>query len=115
MPDSWVCPVCGAPKSEFERVHHLGEEFTGGEAQEKHVPVIEADGDFLKVKIGAVPHPMLETHYIMTVVLYKNGGVFKKVSLKPGTDPVAVFDGVKFDSSLEAVEHCNLHGYWINA
>jgi rubredoxin len=20
IPDNWVCPVCGAPKSEFERV-----------------------------------------------------------------------------------------------
>lgn len=20
LPDSWVCPVCGAPKSEFEKV-----------------------------------------------------------------------------------------------
>ncbi len=20
LPDSWVCPICGAPKSEFEKV-----------------------------------------------------------------------------------------------
>jgi rubredoxin len=20
LPDSWVCPVCGAPKSEFEKI-----------------------------------------------------------------------------------------------
>jgi len=114
LPDSWVCPICGAAKSEFERAHHFGEEFTGGEAQEKHVPVIEADGDSVKVKIGSVPHPMLEAHYITNVILYKDGNVLKKISLKPGNEPVVIFPGVKFEQSMEAVEHCNLHGYWIS-
>ena len=32
--------------------------------QEKHVPVIEKIEDSFLVKVGSVPHPMEENHYI---------------------------------------------------
>jgi len=31
---------------------------------EKHVPVIEKVGNKVKVKVGSVPHPMEQKHYI---------------------------------------------------
>jgi len=31
---------------------------------EKHVPVIEKTDETVKVKVGSIPHPMEERHYI---------------------------------------------------
>ena len=33
-------------------------------ALEKHVPVVEKDGNKVTVKVGSVTHPMLEEHHI---------------------------------------------------
>ena len=38
-------------------------------AMEKHVPVIEKDGNKVIVRVGSVEHPMLEAHYIQFIVL----------------------------------------------
>lgn len=59
-------------------------------AGEKHVPVITKDGSKVHVAVGAVEHPMLESHYITWIVLEtKNGS--QQVDLKPGMKPVADF------------------------
>ena len=45
----------------------VGEELTANTtdgAYEKHVPVIEQDGDTVTVKVGSVEHPSLPAHYI---------------------------------------------------
>ncbi len=39
-------------------------ENTTDAAQEKHVPVIEIKADSITVKIGSVPHPMQDEHFI---------------------------------------------------
>ena len=109
--DDWKCPVCGVGKDQFEIIHKMGEEYTGGEAQEKHVPVIEASDSGVKVKVGAVPHPMEEAHYITAVELYNCGDVVGKVELKAGEEPVAEFD-IEFTENLMALAYCNLHGIW---
>lgn len=36
-------------------------------AAEKHVPVIEIDGEVVTVKVGEMPHPMIEEHYIQWI------------------------------------------------
>ena len=76
---------------------------------EKHVPVIEQHGDHVVVKVGSVPHPMLEVHYIEWIVLETATG-FQKKDLKPGESPVAEF--AVTEPVLAAYEHCNLHGLW---
>ena len=78
-------------------------------AKEKHVPVIEkVDGGY-KVKVGSVPHPMEEKHYIEWVELIADGKVYRQF-LKPGQRPEAIF---KIDAaSVVAREYCNLHGLW---
>ena len=40
-------------------------------AHEKHLPVIEKDGDKVTVKVSTVEHPMLEEHYITAIWLKK--------------------------------------------
>lgn len=80
-------------------------------ATEKHVPVVEVNGNEVKVKIGSIAHPMEEKHYIQWVYLQTKGGVQSK-RLKPHENPEAVFALVAGDKAVAAYEYCNLHGLW---
>lgn len=77
--------------------------------QEKHVPVIEKTKNGYKVKIGSVPHPMEQGHYIEWIELVTSSGSLRKF-LKPGDKPEAEFDTSA--KALYAREYCNLHGLW---
>lgn len=83
-------------------------------AAEKHVPAIEKDGDFLKVQVGEVAHPMLDNHYITNVWAEYPDGTVEKRSLKPGEAPVAVFDVKDKNGKVTVYEYCNIHGLWKN-
>ena len=76
---------------------------------EKHVPVIEKSQDSITVKIGSVPHPMEEAHYIELIEVIANDKVYKKF-LKPGQEAVAVFNLTA--DQVEARTYCNIHGLW---
>lgn len=117
----YKCAVCG---NIVEMVHAgAGELVCCGEpmklqvpgttdgAAEKHVPVIEKIEGGYRVKVGSVPHPMIDAHYIEWVELIceKCGKVQRKY-LKPGEAPEAEFES-KSDKVL-AREYCNLHGLW---
>ena len=80
-------------------------------AGEKHVPVIKADGNCVKVEVGAVAHPMLDAHYITFIVLETSQG-YQKKDLKPGEKPEAVFALAEGETVVAAYEYCNLHGLW---
>ena len=80
-------------------------------SKEKHVPVIEKSGSKVTVKVGSVPHPMLEEHYIQWVYLQTERGGQRRC-LKPGDQPEAVFMLVEGDKPVAAFEYCNLHGLW---
>ena len=112
LPEDWKCPVCGAPKSEFEIIHVKGEPQTGGEAQEKHVPVISGGETGATVTVGAVEHPMTLEHHIVWIELRDGEKVLKKIELKVGEKPVAKFEGIAFTPTLKAFAFCNLHGVW---
>ena len=87
----------------------LLEEKTADAATEKHVPVIEKiDGGFL-VKVGSVPHPMAEEHYIEWIALIADGAAYRRF-LKPGDAPEATF-AIDVEQ-VTAREHCNIHGLW---
>lgn len=73
-------------------------------AKEKHVPIIEGN----IVKVGSVPHPMEEVHYIEWVEATSEEGEIAKFFLKPGQKPEAEFS-FKVKS---ARAYCNLHGLW---
>jgi superoxide reductase len=95
-----VC--CGQPMKLFV-------ENTVDAAKEKHVPVIEKTDQSIKVKVGAVPHPMEEKHYIEWVEIVAGDTVYRQF-LKPGESPEAVFCAVS--GPVVAREYCNLHGLW---
>jgi len=82
---------------------------TEDQGQEKHVPVIEKTEAGIKVKVGSVPHPMEEQHYIEWIEVIADNQSYKKF-LRPGETPEAIFD-IKAED-IKAREYCNIHGLW---
>ena len=87
----------------------LMEENTVDAAKEKHVPVIEKTDAGIIVKVGSVPHPMEEKHYIEWIELLADDQAYR-VFLKPGDKPEALFK-LQADN-VSAREYCNIHGLW---
>ena len=82
---------------------------TADEGKEKHVPVIQGVDGGIKVKIGSVPHPMEEKHYIEWIEIVADGKTYRQF-LNPGDAPEAEF--AVEANSVTAREHCNIHGLW---
>ena len=77
--------------------------------KEKHVPVIEKTDGAIIVKIGSIPHPMEEKHYIEWIEIVADGKAYRQF-LKPGDQPQARFNIA--GNSVIAREHCTIHGLW---
>jgi superoxide reductase len=99
-PGELVC--CGQPMVQMV-------ENTVDAAKEKHVPVVEKVSSGIKVKVGDVPHPMEEKHYIEWVEIIADGKAYRQF-LNPGETPEATFH-VEADQ-VTAREYCNIHGLW---
>ncbi|MGA1980227.1 MAG: desulfoferrodoxin [Sedimentisphaerales bacterium] len=95
-----VC--CGQP------MENLAEK-TADQGKEKHVPVIEKISGGYKVKVGSIPHPMEEKHYIEWIEILADGAAYRKF-FNPGDAPEAIFN-LKANT-VTAREHCNIHGLW---
>ena len=95
-----VC--CGQPMKLFD-------ESTVDAAKEKHVPVIEKGDGTITVKVGSIPHPMEEVHFIEWIELIADGKVYR-AQLKPGEAPEATFAITA--NQVTAREYCTLHGQW---
>ena len=93
---------CGQPMRQVT-------ENTVDAAKEKHVPVIEFGTGTVMVKVGSVPHPMEEKHYIEWIELLADGKAYRQF-LKPGDKPEATF--AISAKQVTAREYCNLHGLW---
>lgn len=84
-------------------------EKTEDQGNEKHVPVIERTEKGVKVKVGAVTHPMEENHYIEWIEVIADGRAYRKF-LSPGDSPEADF--AIDPGEVEAREYCSVHGLW---
>lgn len=119
--DIYKCSVCG---NVVEVVHVGGGELvccgkpmqnlianTEEASTEKHIPVIEKTQKGYLVKVGSVPHPMEEKHYIEFIEVFSQDGKIGRKYLKPGDKPQAEFlsTGVEI---IKARIYCNLHGLW---
>lgn len=93
---------CGQPMQ-------LLEEKTVESGKEKHIPVIEVADGIVKVKVGSIPHPMEEKHFIEWIEVSTDREIYRRY-LKPGEEPVAIFN-IKAEK-LIAKAYCNLHGLW---
>ena len=113
------CPICG----NVVEVLHAGEgelvccgkpmELLTPKAEdtgfEKHLPVIEKSQNKITIKVGSIPHPMEEAHYIEWIELTADNQVYKKF-LKPGDAPEAIFE-ITADQ-VSARIYCNIHSLW---
>ncbi|CAO0822474.1 superoxide reductase [Desulfarculales bacterium] len=89
----YKCDMCGnmvemlhADKGELvccAQPMKLQAENTVVAAKEKHVPVIEKTPQGCKVKLGSVPHPMEDKHYIQWVELISGNKIYMEY-LKSG-------------------------------
>lgn len=80
-------------------------------AVEKHVPVIQVEGNHVTVTVSTAEHPMLAEHFIEWIALESEQGNQRKV-LKPGQKPQAEFMLCEGDKVVAAYAYCNLHGLW---
>jgi superoxide reductase len=78
-------------------------------AVEKHVPIIEKDGENYTVTVGSTLHPMTDEHYIEFIQLITKARTYT-VHLDPGKDPKASFS--VHCEVLSARAYCNLHALW---
>lgn len=78
---------------------------------EKHIPVVNIEGNVITATVGSVEHPMVEEHFIEWIYLLTEKGGQRK-SLLPGEKPEAKFAVVEGDNSLSVFAYCNLHGLW---
>ena len=92
---------CGEPMTELVAN-------TTDAAKEKHVPFVQVEDDTVYVRVGEVPHPMDEDHYINFIVAEYSDSVVKYM-FKPGETPEAVFD---YEKGMVIYEYCNKHGLW---
>jgi len=95
-----VC--CGQPMELLtEKLQDVG--------NEKHVPVIEKTPTGVKVKVGSIPHPMEEKHYIEWIELHADEAIYRRF-LGPMDKPEAEFCVTA--KKLSARDYCNIHGLW---
>jgi superoxide reductase len=102
-----VC--CGQPMDSLD-------EKSKDEGMEKHVPIIEINNNQIKVKVGAMEHPMVPEHYIEWIELIIDGKSFREF-LKPGDKPEVEFciktkEKQENAQKIEAREYCSVHGLW---
>ena len=97
-----VC--CGKPMT-------LLPEKTADVGKEKHVPVVEKAGAGIVVKVGSIPHPMEEKHYIEWVEVRTGENVYVH-GFKPGEKPESGF--CTADTNAKVRAYCNVHGLWTN-
>jgi superoxide reductase len=89
----------------------LLEEHSEDKGMEKHVPVINESGNYITVKVGEIPHPMEETHYIEWIELIVDGSRYRKF-LTPTDKPEASFTVPERHIEISARVYCNIHGLW---
>ncbi len=84
---------------------------TADASLEKHVPVVEVDGNKVTVSVGSVAHPMVPEHYIEWISLETKEGSQRKI-LVPGSLPKVEFMITDTDEVVAAYAYCNLHSLW---
>ncbi len=79
---------------------------------EKHVPVFfEENTGACAVRIGTLPHPMINEHHIMFIeVVSQDKNKFQLQYLYPNQQPEMLLDEIWANAT--AKEFCNIHGLW---
>lgn len=86
---------------------------TEDDVVEKHEPDWEMDGCKLKIKIGSLPHPMEDMHYIQWIFVKTDIG-FHVRFLSANDDPKVCFTLCKKEKPEYIYAYCNVHGLWVS-
>jgi superoxide reductase len=89
----------------------LQQEKTADQGKEKHVPIVEKSEKGIMVRVGSIPHPMEEKHYLEWVEVRDGENVCIR-GFKPGEKPETEFCCT--DTNVKARAYCNVHGLWTN-
>lgn len=84
---------------------------TSDGAFDKHIPVVEVDGNKVTVKVGSNKHPMVEEHYIEWIAI-QTESLNQRKKLNPGEEPIAEFYIDPKDKVLKVYAYCNIHGLY---
>jgi len=93
---------CGVPMT-FQIINSINT------AKEKHEPIIKKIPNGYKIKIGDLPHPMNEKHYIQWIEIFTHEKIYR-IFLKPGKNPEVDF--IIDTTNITARGYCNIHGLW---
>lgn len=118
----YKCEICGNVASVIEahqgqlvccgkEMKLLEEKTVKQEGKEKHVPVVEINGNKVKIEVGSIPHPMEKNHYIELIEILADDRVIASARLNPGEKPEAEFC-LESTEGIIARELCNIHGLW---
>lgn len=80
-------------------------------AQEKHVPLMQINGNVVSITVGSVEHPMSKEHLIEWIIAETSQGFLKK-DLHAGDRPYAQFVLAQGETVKAVYAYCNLHGLW---
>ena len=78
---------------------------------EKHVPVVNVEGNTVHVRVGSASHPMVPEHYIEWIAIQTKLGNQRK-QLSPGDEPKSCFSICDGDEVETVYAYCNLHSLW---
>jgi len=117
----YICKHCGNivgfARNTGVKVKCCGEDMVKLEANtveasfEKHIPVVEVNGNIVKVTVGSDLHPMTVEHNISWVAVETVQGNQRKV-LKVDSKPEVSFAMLDGDKVKTVYAYCNLHGLW---
>ena len=82
------------------------------QVQKKDGKIEAFDGNKIKVKVGSVPHPMEEKHWIELIEILGDGKVIAGARLNPGEKPEAEFCLEQAAEGITARIYCNVHRLW---
>lgn len=123
------CPVCWAPKTAFNEdpsvLKKPADPAALTEGDKKHIPkivVVKTCGLIpgggctdVHVKVGEIEHVMEEKHWIKFIEYYLDHRFVARVYLTPfGCHPAAGLHLKASSGMLQAIECCNVHGYWMS-
>lgn len=121
-PTFYICRTCGnvvvkltdsgAPLSCCGKKMDALTANTTDAAKEKHVPVVNVEGQTVNVQVGSTLHPMTEEHLIQWIVLVCSDGTYQMHALSAGDQPKASFALADGQMPESVFAYCNLHGLW---
>ena len=106
-PGSGELVCCSVP------MEHLEEHSSDENMQEKHLPIVTLEGENKTIRVGSIPHPMEQNHYIIFIeAISPDKKYLKRKYLMSDEEPkMELKSPCNYDEFI-ARELCNIHGLW---